>query len=96
MERILLKNRFREYYYIEKKKQTNKTKKQKISFSSVPLTPYKISISSSLHISIVSMSALNWSLRDIMRTVTRILLLFASGVANATEDQVKNGKHIHS
>ena len=42
------------------------------------------------------MSVLNWSLRDIMRTVTRILLLFASGVANATEDQVNNGKHIHS
>ena len=78
------------------RKKTNKTKKQKISFSSVPLTPYKISISSSLLISIVSMSALNWSLRDIMRTVTRILLLFASGVANATEDQVNNGKHIHS
>ena len=31
-----------------------------------------------------------------MRTVTRILLLFAFGVATATEDQVNNGKRIHS
>ena len=76
------------------RKNKKEPKKQKTSFSSVPLTPYKISISSSLNILIVS--ALNWSLRDIMRTVTRILLLFAFGVATATEDQVNNGKRIHS
>ena len=70
------------------------TRKQKTSVSSVPLTPYKISISSSLNISIVS--ALNWSLRDIMRTAACFFLLFVFGVANATEDQVTNGKHIHT
>ena len=71
-----------------------KTRKQKTSVSTVPLTPYKISISSSLNISIVS--ALNWSLRDIMRTTSCIFLFFAFGVTNATEDRVTNGKHIHT
>lgn len=28
-----------------------------------------------------------------MRTAARTLLLFAFGIANATEDQVTNGKH---
>ena len=35
----------------------------------------------------------NFILRDIMRTAARTLLLFAFGIANATEDQVTNGKH---
>ena len=37
----------------------------------------------------------NFILRDIMRTAARTLLLFAFGIANATEDQVTNGKHTH-
>lgn len=30
-----------------------------------------------------------------MKSAARTLLLFALGVANATEDQDTNGKHIH-
>ena len=50
-------------------------------------------ISTSLNISTVSV--LNLNLRDIMRTAACTLLLFAFGVANATEDQVTDGKYIH-
>ena len=50
-------------------------------------------ISASINISI--MSVLNWNLRDTMRNAAFTLLLFACGVANATEDQFTDGKHIH-
>ena len=46
--------------------------------------------------SISIVSALNWNLRDIMRTALRTFLLFAFGVANATEDPVTDGKHSHT
>ena len=42
-----------------------------------------------------TVSALNWNLRDIMTTAACIYLLFAFGIANATEDQVTDGKHIY-
>ena len=42
-----------------------------------------------------TVSALNWNLRDIMTTATCTYLLFAFGIANATEDQVTDGKHIY-
>ena len=47
-------------------------------------------------LNISTVNAQNLILRDIMRTTGCILLLFAFGVANATEDQFTNGKHIHS
>ena len=50
-------------------------------------------ISTSLNISTVSV--LNFNLRDIMRTAACTLLLFVFGVANATADQVTDGKYIH-
>ena len=46
-------------------------------------------------LNISTVNAQNLILRDIMRTAGCILLLFAFGVANATEGQVTNGKHIH-
>lgn len=47
-------------------------------------------------LNISTVNAQNLILRsDIMRTTGCILLLFVFGVANATEDQVTNGKHIH-
>ena len=67
--------------------------KQKTSVSSVPLTPFKISISTSLNIS--TLSVLNWSPKDIMRNAACALLVFAFGIANAIEDQVIDGKHIY-
>ena len=42
-----------------------------------------------------AVSALNWNLRDIMTTAACTFLLFAFGVANATEDKVTDGKHIY-
>ena len=42
-----------------------------------------------------TVSALNWNLPDIMTTVACTYLLFAFRVANATEDQVTDGKHIY-
>ena len=42
-----------------------------------------------------AVSALNWNLRDIMTTAACTFLLLAFGVANATEDQVTDGKHIY-
>ena len=46
-------------------------------------------------LNISTISAQNLILQDIMRTVACILLLFAFGVANPTEDQVTSGKRIH-
>ena len=42
-----------------------------------------------------TVSSLNWNLRDIMTTAACPFLLLAFGVANATEDQVTDGKHIY-
>ena len=78
-----------------KKKKKSRQKKQRTkNFCQLcSLKTIEISISTSLNISTVS--ALNESLQEIMKNAARTLLLLALGVANATEDQVTNGKHIH-
>ena len=43
----------------------------------------------------MTVSALNWNLQDIKTTAACTFLLFVLGVANATEDQVTNGKYIY-
>ena len=76
-----------------KNKQTNKqikqTKNKKLPSALFLKHLIKISISTSLNISTVS--AVNRSLQEIMRSAACSLLLCALGVANVTEDQVING-----